>query len=106
MRISLFVALQLVLLVSTGFTADAPKSASFVSNGGFETDKNSDQWPDGWARPKSGVSWQVEEGNHFLRLVSSRPGETVMLFQEVTLPADARAIEITWRQRITDLKPG
>ena len=106
MRFPLFVVLQFVLLAASVVAAETRITTSIVSNGSFETDSNSDHRPDGWARPKSGVSWQVEEGNHFLRLVSSQPGETVMLFQEVKLPADVRAIEMTWRQRISDLKPG
>ena len=77
-----------------------------VPNGGFEVDKNADGWPDGWVRAKSGVSSQAEGGNHFLRLVSSQPGETVLLYQPVTIPAGVTAIELTWRQRVSGLKPG
>ncbi len=89
-----------------GFADDPAPSASLVANGTFEADSNSDQWPDGWARAKSGISWQEENGNHFLRLVSSRPGETVMLYHAVKLPERSQALTLSWRMRCSDLKPG
>jgi endoglucanase len=79
---------------------------SLISNGNFETDaKKADQWPDDWGRAK-GATWEVEDGNHFLRMKSGEPGQTVLMFRTLDLPADAKALELTWRQRVTDLKPG
>ncbi len=94
-------------LISASGIADEPvSSASLIANGDLEADANSDQWPDGWARAKSGVSWRAEERNHFLRLVSEKPGETVMLFHAVKLPEGCRALMLSWRMRCSDLKPG
>jgi len=93
-----------LLLLTCVARAAAP--ASLLPNGSFEADKNSAGWPDGWVRAKSGVSWQAEGGNHFLRLASGKPGETVLLYQPVTIPAGVTALELTWRQRVTGLKPG
>ena len=87
-------------------SAQAPTPAPLIPNGSFETDKNSDGWPDGWVRAKNGASWPEESGNHFLRLASSKPGEMVLLYQPVALPAGVEALELTWRQRVTGLKPG
>lgn len=81
-------------------------STSLVANGGFEIDANDDAWPDGWGKPKSGGSRQSEAGNHFLRLASTQPGEMVLLFQPIKLPAEVRALELAWRWRIADLQPG
>ena len=34
------------------------------------------------------------------------PGETVLLYQLQQIPADVRAVELSWRWRVADLKPG
>lgn len=81
-------------------------SKPLIVNGDFETDANRDQWPDGWSRPKSGVQWVAEEGNHFLSLVSTQPGELVMFYHQVRLPADCQALTLSWKMRVSDLKPG
>ena len=79
---------------------------NLISNGDFEADKKkADQWPDDWGKAK-GATWEAEEANHFIRMKSEAPGETVLLFRTIDMPADARALELTWRQRVTDLKPG
>ena len=86
--------------------ADPKPNVSLIANGNLEADANTDQWPDDWARPKSGVRWQAEKGNHFLRLISQQPGETVLLFHAVKLPEEVRALTLSWRMRCSDLKPG
>ena len=101
---SLF-ACALAFLALNGRAADST-TASLVPNGSFEADKNSVGWPDGWVRAKGGVTWLAEDGNHFLRLAASQPGELVMLYQPVTIPAGVMALELTWRQRVSGLKPG
>ena len=83
-----------------------PPGSSLIANGDFESDRNSDQWPDGWPRPKTGGSWPEENGNHFLRLTSSQPGETVLLYHSVTVPPGVTALELTFRMRVSSLKPG
>lgn len=81
-------------------------NGSLVSNGNLETDlKKPEQWPDDWPRP-SGATWEQEDGNHYLRLKSEDPGKTVMVFRTINLPEDAKALELTWRQRVSDLKTG
>lgn len=78
---------------------------SVISNGNFETDKNNDAWPDGWGKTKNG-SWENENGNRFLRLQSPAPGEMVVLYQLFDIPAGWKAAELSWKQRISNLKPG
>ncbi len=81
------------------------KSGSLISNGDFETDsKKADQWPDDWNKP-TGATWEVEDGNRFVRLTAAEPGKTVLLHRILNLP-EAKAVELTWRQRISDLKVG
>lgn len=82
------------------------RDGSLISNGTFETDKNNDAWPDQWGKVKTGGSWENEDGNHFLRLKSTTPGETVLLYHTIDLPAKTAALELTWKQRTSDLKAG
>lgn len=79
---------------------------NLFANGNFEADSKAAGWPDGWPRAKAGGSWETEAGNHFLRLKSGTPGSMVMLYQQLQIPADAKALQLTWRWRSTDLKPG
>ena len=106
MRQLQFAFVILALMSASGFSAEPASNASLIANGDFEADANTDQWPDGWARAKNGVTWREEEGNRFLRLVSEKPGETVLLFQAVKLPEECRALTLSWRMRCSDLKPG
>ncbi len=86
--------------------ATGAEPVSLLTNGSFETESKAQGWPDAWIRPKSGGNWETENGNRFLRLVSSQPGEMVMLYRQVVLPAGVKALELTWRWRCTALKPG
>lgn len=79
---------------------------SLLTNGNFETDSKGAGTPDHWGSPKNGVSWPQEEGNRFLRLNSTAPGEMVMVYRTVDLPPETRAVEMSWRQRVTGLKRG
>ena len=81
------------------------KSGSLISNGDFEADKKGKLWPDDWGHPQ-GASWELEAENHFLRLKSDGPGKTVLLHRTLNLPEGARALELAWRQRVSDLKVG
>lgn len=96
----LFLGLGLALVVP------ARAGRDLVDNADFEDDRNRDGWPDGWGKPATGGAMEEENHNHFLRLKSSSPGEMVMMYQEVPLPKGTKALEISWRQRITGLKIG
>ncbi|MES2460866.1 MAG: cellulase family glycosylhydrolase [Armatimonadota bacterium] len=87
--------------------ASGPATPSLIANGSFETDADKNQWPDGWSKPADSVQWAEESGgNRFLRLISVRPGQTVLLYRAVSLPPAAKALKLSWRWRATDLKPG
>ena len=80
---------------------------SLITNGDFETDiKKQDGWPDDWGRLKEGGSWESEEDNHFLRMVSPKPGAMVMAYRTFDIPAGTQALELSWRQRVTGLRKG
>jgi len=48
----------------------------------------------------------AEEGDHFLRLVSPKPGAMVVEYREIDLPAGVEALELRWKQRVTGLRTG
>ena len=83
-----------------------PVPASLVANSNMETDADGDGWPDGWPKLKTNGSWENEEGNHFIRMTSTTPGAMVMLYREIPIPPGTKALELSWRQRITGLKTG
>ncbi|MFA6288010.1 MAG: cellulase family glycosylhydrolase [Opitutaceae bacterium] len=95
---SLLAALALPLHAQTG--------ASLVGNSSMETDANADGWPDKWPKLKAGGSWELENGNHFIRMTATAPGATTMLYAEIPVPAGTPALEVSWRWRISGLKPG
>ncbi len=104
--LSVLLVAVLALLPSIARAAEAPVGASLITNGGFEADKKGAGWPDGWGRLKSGGSWEMEDGNHFLRLKSVAPWQLTLLYRVIDLPAGVGALELSWRQRVSNLKPG
>lgn len=94
------------LLVTSVAGADVSTAVSLLPNGNFESDANADQWPDGGPRGKDGARWVEEDGNHFLRLTAVEPGKLVLLYQSVPVPGGVKALEMTWRMRVTNLKKG
>ena len=85
---------------------NAEDAANIVTNGNFETSVKTPGWPDDWAQLKTGGSWEEEKGNHFLRMTSTTPGSMVMLYRQIPIPAGATTLELTWRQRVSNLKVG
>jgi hypothetical protein len=89
-----------------GFARAEGPGKNVIANGGFEEDANNDAWPDGWGKLKTGGTWETEGTNHFLRLRSPKAGETVLLYQLQNLGRDMKAAELSFKWRVTDLKPG
>ena len=78
-----------------------------VLNAGFEVDVDGDGWPDKWPVSKTlGVSWVLEDNNHFVRLDCVTPGEVSAMYKAMPVPAGAKELEVSWRQRITGLELG
>lgn len=81
--------------------------ASLVLNGDFEQAGNDPAWPEGWTRPKAGAAtWETESENKFIRLRATEPKQTLLVHKLVQLPADAKALTVTVRVRVTDLVLG
>ena len=101
-----YLTLALFLIFAAIPAASGEDAApSLLPNGDFELSTKDANWPDGWPRA-AGVTWEVEDGNHFLRLRSEKPGQTVMLYLAAPLKADQKALELSYRVRYADITPG
>jgi len=81
------------------------RDGNLLSNGNFEADTNRDGWPDDWGRPKEAL-WMEEDGNHFLRMSATEPDKMILVYRSLDLPEGTNALELSWRQRVSHLKPG
>ena len=97
-------ALLSIAFCTLALAQNRAAAQSLIPNGNFEASQTGD-WPTGWGHPKSG-SWVQEDGNHFMRLTSAEPGQMDSLYQMYKLPADCKALELSWRERVTGLKHG
>ena len=98
MKSKLLIGLLVCLLTSSSMGAE------LLTNGTFEADANADHWPDGWSK-NDAASWEEEAGNRFLRLRADG-GKMVMLYRAVPVPAGQTSLELHFRVRHTDIKPG
>ncbi len=101
--------IKLLVLNLACFTcalAQTNEAPSLLENGTFKTDSKSAVWPDGWTRPE-GSTWETEGDSRFIRLHSSKPGATVLVYRSVNLPSPPPpALEVHLRVRHTDIKRG
>jgi endoglucanase len=78
---------------------------ALIPNSDFSSDSKGAGWPDGWGKG-DGITWETESGAHFLRLTSQRPGQMLMLYREISIPAGVKAAELTVRYRSAGIKKG
>lgn len=101
---SICTALLALLMLAPALKA-AEANPSIISNGNFETDRKAKGWPDDWPQSKES-SWEVENGNHFLRLKVLEPGKLVMAYRQIALKPEQQHFQLTFRTRYTDVKRG
>ena len=78
---------------------------SLIANGGFEIDANADNWPDDWGKAAH-LSWETEGDHRFMRIKSPQAGKMFIIYRVIDIPKDVKAMELTYRGRVTDLKTG
>lgn len=84
-----------------------PPPESLVSNGNFSLDAKAPNLPDDWSWDNdSPISRETEEGYHFIRMVSRKPGQLVELTQAVSLTPGIKALELSASFRIANFKFG
>jgi endoglucanase len=84
------------LLQSTG---------NLITNGDFQS-VSKKGGPEHWGSLKGDVQWGEEGTNRFLKLTSSKPGSMVTLYRTIDIPANVQALELSWKERVTNLKKG
>jgi endoglucanase len=91
------------MLGATCFAAEGEKS--LLPAGKFDQEKGEEP-PKGWKLPEGGT-WEKEGEGHFIKLVSSKPGANVMIYQAVKLPKELPpALELRLKVRYSEIKPG
>ena len=78
--------------------AAAAELPNLLANGDFENGAA------GWPQP-AGATIEAEGANHFLRLKSAAPGQTVNVYRQVPV-AGMATLQLTFRTRHSDVKRG
>jgi endoglucanase len=81
------------------------RSGNLISNGDFKADGSVDGVPEHWPRAGERLLYPEENDNRFMR-VKSNPGEVSMVYRRILIPIDTKALELSWRWRVTELRPG
>lgn len=102
MRICLIIPL-LFAFAGASFAFAQSDSENLLSNGDFETAK--DGKPEHWPMP-DGVTYEEEDGNHFLRLTPPGPEKMLTVYRVIDVKPEHKAYAFTFRARATDLKRG
>jgi len=85
--------------------APAPTTPSLLSNGDFELATADPAWPDSWGKTP-GISWEKENGKHYLHLVAQEPDKHLMAYREMPIPSGVKGLKITIRYRTAGVVPG
>jgi hypothetical protein len=95
----------LTILLSALTLGAQAATASPLMDSNFESISPEQTWPAGWPKPANS-SWEMEDGNRFVRLTSPEPGKLVMFYKEINIPAGTDTLEIKWKQRVSGLIKG
>ncbi len=83
--------------------ADGP---SLLTNSDFSiVGKNAD-FPADWGHGAPNVTWETENGFHFLRLVQTEPDKMLMAYREMPIPPGTKGLKITIRFRTDKIVHG
>jgi hypothetical protein len=80
-------------------------ASSLVTNPNFQLATKDATWPDDWIKG-AGLSWETEDGKHFLRLTASEPGKMIMAYREVAIPEGVKSLQITVTYRSSGVVRG
>lgn len=96
------------LLFASALGAQTPPAAGqLLPNGDLEAATVEANWPDYWTRPSAGSSsWDAEEGRRYLRMNATAPGEVVLTYRSINVPAEVKALQLSLRARVIGLKCG
>jgi hypothetical protein len=101
------VSVLLGAILLGGAVAFAQTAENLLKNGSLEQPNAEGNWPANWPKDKTGnVTWETEDGNHFLRFTQKTPGEMIMLYTNVTFPKEAKQVKLAYRIRYANVTPG
>ena len=86
-------------------TSSPIANTSILTNPEFALAIKDPTWPDDWGKG-TGISWETENGKHFLRLTSTEPGKMIMAYREMPIPAGVKTLQITIRFRSNGVVAG
>ena len=78
---------------------------SLIANGSFEELREDGMGAKHWGSNNENTFVASEAGNHFMR-ITAKPNKLVNIYREYPIPTGAKALELSWRQRVTGLKTG
>jgi hypothetical protein len=100
-------ALSAVLLPLQAQTPAPAITSNLLPNGDFSAATTDPTWPDDWGKAKAkGVTWETENGKHFLRLTAQEPNKLLMAYHEVVIPAGVTKLTITIHYRTSNIAVG
>lgn len=94
--------IRIVPLILLAIAPLAAAETQLLGNGDFETAK--DGRPDGWSL-QTGVSYETEGANHFIRLTGAGTSTQVSVYREIPVNG-ATAVRVSYRVRYADVKRG
>ena len=86
-------------------TSSPAANASLLPNPDFDLATKDPAWPDDWGKG-AGISWETENGKHFLRLTSTEPGKMILAYREMPIPAGVKTLQISIRFRSNGVVAG
>lgn len=78
---------------------------SLIANGNFEELNANGNGAKHWGVNNENAFVVTKNDNSFLRLIA-KPNKLVNVYREYPIPTAAKALELTWRQRVAGLKTG
>jgi len=103
--LSIFAAVLVCQLPLQG--EETPANTSLLPNGDFTTASTDSNWPADWdPDPAAPITWEAENGLHFIRMVATQPEMVIPLSQTITLPPDVKGVDLSIRFRVADFKFG
>jgi hypothetical protein len=103
LQTSLLTALLSALSLSA--QTDNAYATSPLLESDFEQISAEQTWPMDWPQPDT-ATWEIEDGNRFLRISSEEPGKMVMIYKEINIPEGTQELQIKWKQRVSGLVLG
>jgi hypothetical protein len=101
---------MLVMLWGAVFSVQAQEAEGAApgwTNGDFEQAGAEGNWPADWERtPDSPITWESENGMHFLRMVAAQPELTIAQSRILSLPPEIKGLDLGIKFRVANFKFG